>query len=220
MDYTGKLVHYFSVYKVPMSCLASSFVNQYLLESLSLLLSAEHLAYHFQRVYDKSYHSRSRSKSLRDILVHSQLVPQRSVRERGGSKKCQRNCTMCVYSIASRTHDIPHSNTKHAITSEVNCQSSNVIYKLTCAKCNKFLYIGETSRRACSRFQEHRGYINQRVTSQPSGLHFTSIGHTLADIRIQVIEQVRPHDDFIRKARESYWISQYRATTKGNNLRK
>ena len=161
-----------------------------------------------------------RSKSLRDILVRSKLEIRRNTREKGGSKRCRRNCTMCAYAIVSQHHEVPHSKVKHVITTELNCESTNVIYKLTCAKCNKFLYIGETSRKACTRFQEHRGYISQKITSQPTGLHFTSTGHTVSDIRIQVIEKVRPHDDFIRKARESYWIIQYRATTKGNNLRK
>ena len=161
-----------------------------------------------------------RSKSLRDILVRSKLETCRSTRARLGSKKCKRNCTMCAYTIVSSNHEVPHTKKSHKITSELDCESSNVIYRLTCSKCNNFLYIGETSRKACARFQEHRGYINQRITSQPSGSHFTSAGHALSDIRIQVIEQVRPFDDFIRKARESFWIKEYRATTKGNNLRK
>ena len=126
---------------------------------------------------------------------------------------------MCSHASTGTTHEIPHTKISHEIKGSVDCMSCNVIYKLTCKKCNNFLYIGETSRRASDRFSEHKSYITQKVMTQPAGEHFNSKGHLASDICIQVIEQVTPKDTFIRKSRESFWIKQYGAITRGNNSR-
>ena len=160
-----------------------------------------------------------RSKNLKDILVKAKIEPKNNTRRRVGFQRCRRACIMCHHAIPTLNH-INSSGKTFNIHSYIDCTSNNVIYKLSCNKCNSFLYIGETSRRACDRFQEHRGYINQKNLSQPAGEHFNLPGHSSTDLRIQVIEEVKSTDPFVRKTRETFWIKEYNATKLGNNIRK
>ena len=77
------------------------------------------------------------------------------------------------------------------INRQVNCQSSNIVYMIKCKKnnCQKN-YIGETERTMNNRFQDHKGYVQNRKTNHPTGEHFTSKGHQLSDMVITILEQV------------------------------
>ena len=76
------------------------------------------------------------------------------------------------------------------INSPVNCQTKNVIYRVTCKKHPEFVYIGETQRQLFKRAGEHRGYVNRNETNQPTGHHFNLTGHQTSDMTCIVIEQV------------------------------
>ena len=94
------------------------------------------------------------------------------------------------------------------------CTSSNLLYLVSCTKqdrsCNSQLqYVGETGRRVCDRFQEHRGSVTnpkQFGTSKPVGAHFQQPGHSVRDMNILPIEKIRSKDPFVRKIRESFYI--------------
>ena len=93
----------------------------------------------------------------------------------------------------------------------------------TCRQCPqaKFLYIGETSRRVCDRFSEHRGYVTQGQLEQPEGQHFSQRGHTTMDMVCTPIERVLPPGDTaLRGIREHLWIQRYDIVAFGNNTRK
>ena len=162
-----------------------------------------------------------RSKNLRDILVRAKIEPIRRTRQRVGFHKCKRACAMCSFAVPQNSHVNPISGEVFQINSYMDCTTKNVIYKLDCKKCSKFLYIGETARRLCDRFQEHRGYVTQKVLTQPTGEHFNSSGHSVADLTIHAIEHVKPSSDpYVRKTREAFWIRKYNATKFWNNSRK
>ena len=128
---------------------------------------------------------------------------------------------MCSFAVPGQKHKNPISGENFNINSHIDCTSKNVTYKLGCKKCHKFLYIGETSRRICDRFQEHRGYVTQKNLSQPTGSHFTQAGHSLYDLTVQGIELVKPiNDPFVLKTRETFWITKYNSTKHGNNSKK
>ena len=162
-----------------------------------------------------------RSKNLRDILVKAKMEPEKRTRQKIGFFKCKRSCVMCSFATPRQHHRNPISGESFEITSYIDCTTKNVIYRLGCKKCSKFLYIGETARRLCDRFQEHRGYVNQKVFKQPTGEHFNSSGHNVTDLTIHAIEHVKPSSDpFVRKTRETFWIQKYSATKFWNNSRK
>ena len=85
-----------------------------------------------------------------------------------------------------------------------------MIYKITCKKCDWFVYIGETERRLCDRIQQHRGYVTQKKFKEVCEEHFNLPGHSIADMVVVGIERVLPRGDkLIRTIKEAYWINQY-----------
>ena len=95
------------------------------------------------------------------------------------------------------------------------------MYAIFCTKekC-KEEYIGETKRMLHTRVAEHRGYVSKGETNQPRGAHFTKPGHSLADLRVTVIEHTRGRSAEYRKEREHYFIRRFDTYHKGLNKQK
>ena len=90
---------------------------------------------------------------------------------------------------------------------QTNCKSKNVVYLITCTKCNK-QYIGETGQPLHKRINGHRSdWKHRRFQRAPVAEHFTLPGH---DFNSHVALCCLDHDinwsDSARKARETYWI--------------
>ena len=166
-----------------------------------------------------------RPKNLRDLLVKSKFQSgRRSDRILNGFSRCSRKssgwCETCklIPERGIKDHTCNKTKEKFKINSSVTCTTKNVIYKISCRKCD-FLYIGETSRRFCDRFSEHRGYISQKDLSKPTGEHFNKQGHSSNDIIPTIIEQVFPFNNHLRLRREKFWINKYQAVEFGANKR-
>ena len=131
-------------------------------------------------------------------------------------------CKLCSFTPQeiSRRHTCKHTGETFQINSPMNCKTSGVIYRITCNKCPKFVYIGETGRPIKQRFSEHlRDAINKDDT-KPSGKHFSMPGHSETNISLIAIEQVMPKNDtLLRKRRETYWINMYQSVDFGGNSR-
>ena len=164
-----------------------------------------------------------RPKNLQDILVRSKLPPKRPNRVNPGFGKCDSDiCTTHAFAPMGITkkHVCNYTNTSYNIRSSINCQTKNVIYKITCEKCPTFVYIGETERSFHDRFSEHRRDAENKDQKKPCGIHFSKPGHSLKDIQAIAFEQVFPKDQpIIRKERESWWINKYQAIEHGANSR-
>ena len=74
-----------------------------------------------------------------------------------------------------------------------------------------------TTRKFKTRMSEHRDYPKRNVYTEPSGEHFTTPGHTVADLRGQVLEKVTSKDPFILRARESMLIQKFDTFRRGLN---
>ena len=104
-----------------------------------------------------------RPKNLREILVRAKVsTRRRTSRLKNGCKPCHRACKLCWFLDHSSTHKCKKTGKQWKINAPIDCQTKNVIYKITCKKCDWFVYIGETERRLCDRIQQHRGYVTQK----------------------------------------------------------
>ena len=80
------------------------------------------------------------------------------------------------------------------------------------------MYIGQTIRRFCDRFSEHRGYVSQKKFDQACGEHFNKTGHSQLDMLPIILEEVTPkNDDFLRLKREELWIRNHQSIEFGAN---
>ena len=96
-----------------------------------------------------------------------------------------------------------------------------MIYLIECQKDNcKQRYIGETGRILKFRIDEHRGYINNKVISQATGAHYNLPGHSLADMRVTGLEQLKRSCEEYRKERESSYIKKFDTYYNGLNRQK
>ena len=107
--------------------------------------------------------------------------------------------------------------------SDLHCDSSNVVYLVTCRIC-KLQYVGETSRAANIRWQEHLYKIRKEDKGQLIYSHFNcDEAHRNTPIedrlKFQIIEKIKCNDlpptDTVsirkrRVERELYWISKLR----------
>ena len=64
------------------------------------------------------------------------------------------------------------------------------------------------------RFAEHRGYVTTQDETQATGAHFTSPGHSVSDMSILILEQVRSSDDVYRHKRENISLESLTHITK------
>ena len=55
------------------------------------------------------------------------------------------------------------------------------------------------------------------MTDRATGAHFNLPGHSLADLKITILEQVKKTDIDYRKEREHYFINMFDAYHKGMN---
>jgi hypothetical protein len=78
-------------------------------------------------------------------------------------------------------------------------------------------YIGESGRTLKHRLAEHRGYIVNKVESKATGAHFNQPGHSLANLKVTIIEQSRKPEPQYRKQRESYFIQHFNTYYNGMN---
>ena len=111
-----------------------------------------------------------------------------------------------------------NNNQTWKINKKLDCTSYNIVYLIECDKdrCQK-RYIGETKRSLKHRLADHRGYVQNTHLDKATGAHFNSPGHSLANMKITILEQVRKSDTEYRKQRESYFIRKFNTFNKGLN---
>ena len=89
------------------------------------------------------------------------------------------------------------------INKQLDCQSYNLVYAIFCSKENcQQVYIGETKRMLQTCVADHHDYVSKGRTDKATGAHFNMPGHSLADLRVSIIEQTRGKSAEYRKERE------------------
>ena len=108
---------------------------------------------------------------------------------------------------------------KWMLNRKLSCENSNIIYMIECQKsnCKENRYIGESGRPLKYRLAEHRGYVVNQTTSNATGAHFNSPGHSLSDMKVLILEQVKIRSAEYRKEREKYFIHKFNTFYEGMN---
>ena len=134
--------------------------------------------------------------------------------------KCGKSCTACPFVKTGKTLRINEQQI-WTIQKKVSCSTFNCVYMISCDKENCHQkYIGETGRILKHRKADHRGYILNQVQSRATGAHFNLPGHSLANMKFTVIEQVKYNNEAYRKERETYHINQFNTFYQGINREK
>ena len=125
-----------------------------------------------------------------------------------------------VHLQESTTFNSVRTGCTYTIRDQVGCKSSNIIYLVDCARCASVQYVGETGQTISRRMHAHRSNIG--TTPRPAvgataphqegyrretlvARHFQSNSHSVEDMRVLVIEQIKEDNSSIRKTRERYW---------------
>ena len=159
-----------------------------------------------------------RPPNIKDKLIRAKVPKQNASKPKRnlpGMKKCL-SCGVCPYVREGKSVISTSNNHKMDINTNVNCNSSNVVYLVGCLKCRK-QYIGETDRKIRERFREHRGYVTAKMENKATGKHFNEPGHNVSDMTFTVIEKIYNNDPNYRKQREKMWINKFNTKYKGLN---
>ena len=105
-------------------------------------------------------------------------------------KTC-RGCVTCPFVKVGKTIKEKATNFTVDTNTAVDYNTKNVIYCIECIKpgCRK-QYIGQTKDSLKHMFNQHRGYVNNKVLSKATGHHFNNIGHQISDLRVGIVEKV------------------------------
>ena len=146
------------------------------------------------------------------MLVRAKVPPiEKTV---GGSAGCSgKRCEVCPF--VRNTTDFQDRNGKKYLIRELNlnCNSSNVVYLLTCKVCG-IQYVGSCTTKFRLRFNNYkscnRRHISNVVCQEKLHSHFDSSGHNgFSDFQFTLIDQGSDPNS-VRK-REMFW--QYKLNT-------
>ena len=107
-------------------------------------------------------------KSLGDYLVHAK-VDSRGPRDTLlGTVKCSsRRCEVCRYLEENSKFKGSHEDRKYSINYHFDCNSSNVVYLITCQKCS-LQYVGSTVTKFRLRFNNNKSRIRRHERMGPA----------------------------------------------------
>ncbi|XP_070208302.1 uncharacterized protein [Littorina saxatilis] len=144
--------------------------------------------------------------NIRNLLMPSGLPPSQNLTpvSSAGCHSCP-GCVLCAGHLRDTTtfSSVVTGQSFH-IRDCLSCTSTNVVYLIDCEKCHGKQYVGETGQTVRRRFYGHTYTIRKDVDTLVAK-HFRSPEHSLSDMRVTVIEQVKVDNVDIRRQRERFW---------------
>lgn len=148
--------------------------------------------------------------NLRKMLIRSELKNNvtQTISIKSFSMCKHPNCVTCKLHIVQESCSAFTSSyygSSFSVNANTNCRSRNIIYLITCNKCNK-QYVGETGRSLGERLSNHRSCIRYNRYNAV-GIHFNSFNHSIEDLKVMTIEKIADDENqlTVRKNREIYW---------------
>ena len=163
-----------------------------------------------------------RNKNLKELIAPS-IYPNKTNTRKSSITNCN-NCDICKnYMIFDNTSTCTATGKSYFIRGQLNCESINVIYLITCSKCLE-QYVGSAVKFK-TRFRIHKSDIKTKKERCGRARHFNSkCYHDINPfqyLKVQLIEQVHCNDleniEDILWDREKYWQSQLFTIAKGIN---
>ena len=126
--------------------------------------------------------------NLRRILIHSK-VSNTTTTLQVCSKCDDKRCKVCNL-IDTRPRLTPPGTTSIVKPGSFSCNSSNVVYLISCNKCfsGEGNYIGETSTKFRFRINNHKSSIRNNTPGHPVANHFNKNNHTANDLRCCILK--------------------------------
>ena len=147
--------------------------------------------------------------SLRQLLVHSRLDFQRNSDPNPGTFPCSRpNCQTCAHTTQCSFISTPHY--KYNFKYRFNCETSCVIYAVTCRRCTGSIYVGQPKRSLGQRFREHLQSVNNDTGISNVANHFNLHGHSSSDMKVSVLS-VAPQNSSARSSLENKLIFRFQS---------
>jgi hypothetical protein len=143
--------------------------------------------------------------NLRSILVRSRFCTNPTPPPVWGNFKCPKSCTTCTYMDPQTHFRSTRTSKRYKIRGHQDCESSNVIYLITCERCG-IQYVGETRNQLKTRINNHRADIRNEDIYKPVSRHFSDNTHAITDMRVIVIERHNAWDNVQRRVAEATWI--------------
>jgi hypothetical protein len=156
--------------------------------------------------------------NLRKMLIRSELRPPNTDNnntplthnnnKNGKFSRCNGpGCLTCKFLATTGTHFSSSTfGSSHHVTGSMDCKTNNIIYLITCVKCN-IQYVGETGRCLSERLTDHRSNIKTKKDT-PIAIHFNIPGHsTMRDLKAIAIEKITDTNNPLRtrKQKETLW---------------
>ena len=146
-----------------------------------------------------------RAKNLKDILVHARVRTQKIL----GFKSCKdKRCKTCKSALFTQSLTVNSTGKVFNIVHDLNCKSHNVIYIISCRKCNK-QYVGKTETSLNIRVNNYRCFINKRRRESVAE-HFFTDGHTFSDFQITAIDIIPNADHHTLCNKETFYIKLFK----------
>ena len=157
-----------------------------------------------------------------DVLVRAKLPKSQESSGCKGMQPCGKS-RICAFVSGSDTFYDHDRKKSFKINYSFNCDSSGVVYLLSCKKCMKS-YVGSTINTFRLRFNNHKSSLKRygkgqhNIPGEHLYAHFFTEGHEgLSDITVNIIDRLDVKNP---TEREGYWT--YRLNTfvpNGLNLR-
>ena len=164
--------------------------------------------------------SYKRQPNIREKIIRAKVAPERQQITKKGMFKCGK-CLACSYVKEGKTvngRGFKNKRFTWKIGKEGSCGSKNIVYLLECEKkfCKK-KYIGMTQQEFRDRIYQHIGYVRNKQVSKATGEHFNLPGHSIANVKVTIIEKVRKKNESYRKERETIQIRRFNTFYDGIN---
>ena len=132
-----------------------------------------------------------KTKNIKEILSRKSREQNRMPNNQWGCYKCTAKCDLCRnYLKESNCFTSTSTKRTYPIIQTLNCKSKNVIYLVTCKKCN-VQYVGSTSNKFIICFRNHKSSIITKKRTCEVAIHFNKdLHHALADFEFVIIEQL------------------------------
>jgi hypothetical protein len=159
------------------------------------------------RYYRNTQHDVNFRSILRKIKQKVFIYVNYRVTEEGeivkGFVPCRSKCAICP-KYGENRNSVEWDNGVKLISQHITCKSSNLIYIISCRRCNK-RYVGETGNSLKQRISQHVSSIKLKYDN-PISLHFNSSDHSIDDLSFFGLISNSQWKQQTRRSKEATWI--------------